>query len=226
MKSAAEATERAAKAVEEAAGAARAAYAAAADAATMVKVESQVGVEEELTAVEKAEAAVALSVVTVAAAAEEADAKLTAARAEEAAARAPSETVLDPPRTAGTPGLRYQPYQPPPTRHCVLDSTRVAELARPRRRGDLLALKQPSYLGDPTQVRDSWMARSVQPGHMDRPIVLTSPRLSPRYRKPSFVPPTSFCFRYTCSLYTLQERSAERLKKEQRNMKNTGNLQY
>lgn len=55
-------------------------------------------------------------------------------------------------------------------------------------------------LSDPTHVGDLIMARSVEPGMVDRPVVLTSPRLSPRYRvpagwagigQPAFVPPSS-----------------------------------
>ena len=46
-------------------------------------------------------------------------------------------------------------------------------------------------LGDPTEVGDLCIARSVEPGFLDRPVVLTSPRLSPRYRVPSYMPATS-----------------------------------
>ena len=48
-----------------------------------------------------------------------------------------------------------------------------------------------TYLGDPTRLGDACAARSVGGDHLDHPIVLTSPRLSPRYRVPAFVPPSS-----------------------------------
>ena len=107
--------------------------------------------------------------------------------------------------------------------------SRLSKLAAPRHdiRQILAATTKPPYrpstappavmrygregrprLSDPSHVGDCGMARSVDPSSLGYPVVVTSPRLSPRYRVPFFVPPSSLGSRPTGSLPVRSSRSS------------------